>query len=81
MEAYEDYVHNHRPTSHALSPDETTAFAVDVFQRAEDQITAEGGGASPPLKQGAASGSERSKFFINAAVELSVCWMRDVFDE
>jgi hypothetical protein len=81
MEAYEDHTYSRRPTSHSLPPYETTAFAVDVYQRVEDQISAEGGRTSPTSKQGAGSTSQRSRFFINSAVELSVCWIRDVFDE
>lgn len=84
MEAYEDHTHSclpHNPASHAITPYETTVFAVDLFQRVEDEISLNNGGASPPLKHGSGSTGQRSKFFINEAVELSTCWLRDVFDK
>ena len=77
MEAYEDHTHVGRPTPHSLSPYDTTAFAVEVFQRVEDQINTEGGRASPTTTEFT---SQKPRFTINLAVELSVCWIRDVFD-
>lgn len=53
------------PAEHVLSPYEMTCLAVDMFQRIEE--------ANPEL-------SESGKFHLNSAVELTTCWMRDVYD-
>ncbi len=89
MEAYEDHTHSTHPhappSSHLHSPYEATLLAVDIFQKVEEEVggaegavgeASSGGGA-----QGEGPGSQRSRFFINTAVELSMCWIRDTFDE
>ena len=89
MEAYEDHVRDYHPSavtpfSQLHSPYETTLLAVDIFQKLEE----EGGGAEGgtvgvasggTLKAGSAD--QKSRFFINTAVELTTSWIRDIFDE
>ena len=88
MEAYEDHTHSYHPhatpSSHLHSPYETTLLAVDIFQKVEEEGSeAEGamGEVSGGGPQGAGPSSQRSRFFINTAVELTTCWIRDIFDE
>ena len=84
MEAYDSHTHTFHPgrfMPHPLTPYETTVLAVDVFQKVEDEIEAGSGGNSPSRRGDDVSSSAKSKFFINAAVELTSCWLRDVFDE
>ncbi len=63
-----------------------------MYQRLEEDIRSEGEGASASTHRGggggggAGAGGERvgrggSKFFINAAIELTTCWIRDIYDE
>ena len=89
MEAYKDHAHSlhpHNPASHTLSPHDTTVLAVDVFQRLEDDLHAavgQEGGEYPVARQGVAGlglGGVPPRFYINGAVELTACWIRDVFD-
>lgn len=82
MEAYGDhahFLHPHNPSSHTLTPYDTTVLAVDIFQKVEDDLSSEGLPAS--RQGGAGGGGQKTKFSINAAVELTACWIRDVFDE
>ena len=80
MEAYEDHLHSYHHTplsSHTLSPYDTTVLAIDVFQKVEDKI-----GSDNSLSSHQEAGmTTTSKFFLNSAVELTSCWIRDVFDQ
>ncbi len=46
-----------------------TVLAIDLFQTVEDEV-----------EKGAGAVDRGNKFYINKAVEMSTCWIRDVFD-
>lgn len=84
MEAYRDHAHSlhpHNPSSHSLPPSDITVLVVDMYQRVEDLLNMQGDGIYPHSAvargQGAGLGS---KFYINAAVELTACFIRNIFD-
>ena len=52
---------------HPISPYEATCLAVDMFQKVEETDTQ-------------SSSAQAVGLYMNSAVELSTCFLRDVFD-
>ena len=64
-------LHGNSLLDHPIPPYDATCLAVDMFQKVEDADSAQSTGAATAQPMG---------FYLNSAVELSTCFLRDVFD-
>ena len=74
MSIYSDHftkVHGSGLLDHPIPPYDATCLAVDMFQKVEETDMAQSATAMAAHPMG---------FYLNSAVELSTCYLRDVFD-
>ena len=64
-----DPAHKSSATNHELSFYDMTLLAIDLFQTVEEEVEKGEG----PVARG-------DQFYINRAVEMTTCWIRDTFD-
>ena len=76
LSIYSDHftkLHGNSLLDHPIPPYDATCLAVDMFQKVEDADSAQSGSAAMATAQ-------PMGFYLNSAVELSTCFLRDVFD-
>ena len=64
-----DPAHKSSSSNHLLSFYDMIVLTVDMFQKVEEE-----------LEKGEGLVAGGNQFYINRAVELTTCWIRDVFD-
>ena len=78
LSIYSDHfakLHGNSLLDHPIPPYDATCLAVDMFQKVEDTDSAQSGTAAAM-----ATAAQPMGFYLNSAVELSTCFLRDVFD-